>query len=244
MKYEAKQAASTTPVSKAAGTPWVSIDQPTAMIYSTNVEGCTDAGSTVNRCHLITENEWLTIAQNVLGVASNWSSGVVGTGYIYRGHSDSNPNSSAAADTNDGNGYYGTGNVAPSNQRRTLTLSNGEVIWDLSGNVAEWTSGQAMSGIPGGAGMAWREWNVAAYAAPTPRISPDPFPSTAYAGASGWDDTTNGIGKICSDSTPTVVWGFARGGTYNGYGAGIFGMNLDGTPDNVNVGIGFRVAKY
>lgn len=121
MKYEAKQVGATNvPISQAAGTPWVNISQTDAIANSPNVAGCTG-------CHLITEAEWLTIAQNVLSVASNWSGGVVGSGYIYSGHNDGAPNAALAADTNDANGYYGETNIV-GNQRRTLTLTNGAVI--------------------------------------------------------------------------------------------------------------------
>jgi hypothetical protein len=81
----------------------------------------------------------MTIARNIEQVTSNWSGGTVGSGYIYSGHNDSTPNAALAGDTNNSNGYYLTGQSS-GNQRRTLTLTNGEVIWDLSGNIWEWTT--------------------------------------------------------------------------------------------------------
>jgi hypothetical protein len=88
--------------------------------------------------HLITNNEWMTIARNIEQVPSNWSGGAVGSGYIYSGHNDGTPNNALEASI-DTNGYAGTGQTS-GNQRRTLTLTNGEVIWDLSGNVWQWTN--------------------------------------------------------------------------------------------------------
>lgn len=141
MKYEAKQANSTTPISKASGTPWTFISQNNAITYSANVEDCTG-------CHLITEAEWMTLAQNVASVPSNWNSGVVGTGFIYKGHSDDSMAGPIEASSDDSDGYYLTGNdqFTGENQRRTLTLTNGEVIWDMAGNTYDLTSLQVTSG--------------------------------------------------------------------------------------------------
>lgn len=233
MKYEAKQASATVPVSQAAGTPWVSITQTNAAIYSENVAGCTG-------CHLITEAEWLTIAANVMSVASNWSGGVVGSGSLFRGHTDSAPTSSLAAST-DNDGYSGTGQTA-GEQRRTLTLTNSEVIWDFAGNVWEWTSGttEGVGNQPGAAGYAWREWNALATAG---SISPNPFPSYANPDANGWTGSQN-IGQIYSNSTEGVVRGFRRGGVWTaGSYSGVFTLTLALSPSDANSSIGFRVAR-
>jgi Tfp pilus assembly protein PilE len=171
MKYEASQVGtSNVPISQVGTYPWGNISQTSAIADSPSVAGCTG-------CHLITEAEWMTIAQNVLGVASNWSGNAVGSGYIYSGHNDNSPSNALAASSDDSDGYYGTGNSSSdtittggmigASQRRTLALSNGEVIWDLAGNVWEWTSGQTNGTTaqqPGisGLGYAWREWTATA----------------------------------------------------------------------------------
>ena len=239
MKYEAKQVGSTTtPISTAAGLPWVSITQTAAIANSPNVASCTTG------CHLITEAEWMTIAQNVLNVPSNWSTGTVGSGYIYSGHNDNVPANSLAADASDANGYSGTGNVSPSNQRRTLTLSNGEVIWDLAGNVWDWTSGTVTTGQPGVAGnayAAWIEWpNVT-----TPgTLAVNVFPSgTGITGANSWT-SANGIGQLISNPAETGLHGFFRGGRWaSGVTAGVLTLNLGNTPGLSNTGFGFRVSR-
>lgn len=237
MKYEAKNAGSNVPVSTATGTPWVSISQTNAIAYAPNVVGCSG-------CHLISEAEWLTIAQNVLGVASNWSGGAVGSGYIYSGHNDNAPANALAGDANDANGYSGTGNSSPSSQRRTLTLTNGEVIWDLAGNVWEWTSGTSTTGQPGiigEAGYAWKEWpNVTAPGA----LYPSPSPSaTNLTGASTWN-SGNGIGLLYSYSGESAVRDFLRGGSWDhgGY-AGVLTLILPYAPGSTNASFGFRVSR-
>ena len=237
MKYEAKQVgATTTPISTAAGTPWVSISQTTAITNSANVASCTG-------CHLISEAEWMTIAQNVLSVASNWSTGTVGSGYIYSGHNDNNPANALAASANDNDGYFGTNNTT-GNQRRTLTLTNGEVIWDLAGNVYDWTAGTVQTPIvqPGitSAGYAWREWTAITNSGTLP-ISISPA-STGLAGASTWN-TTNGVGSIYSSSDEVGLRGFIRGGNWN-YGsiAGVLSLYLLNGPGYTSTNFGFRVA--
>lgn len=233
MKYEAKQDSGTTPISQASGTPWVNITQTAAIAYSPNVAGCTG-------CHLITEAEYLTIAQNVLNVNSNWSGGVVGSGFIYTGHNDASPNNTLAASTDDSDGYYGTGNSAGSKERRTLTLSNGEVIWDLAGNVHDWTSGTTTN-QPGASGYAFREWNAIGG---TGGMSPSPFPVFANSSASAWT-SANGIGQVYSSTAIATVQSVHRGGAYSdgGSSGGIFSLTLNYTASNTDAGSGFRVAR-
>ena len=229
MKYEAKNVSGVA-TSQASGTPWVSISQTNAI---------TTSSAACDGCHLISEAEWLTIAQNVLSVASNWSGGSVGSGYSYSGHNDASPNSALAASTSDSDGYAGTGNVSPSNQRRTLTLPNGEVIWDMAGNVSDWTAGQTSGGQPGASGYVWRQWNAIAGGS----LSPNPFPSYGTPAASNWT-TTHGIGQIYSDSSQTGLRGFLRGAAWiDGSNAGVLSLVLHNSPSYTSVTRGFRVAR-
>src|SRR5665647_1914491 len=230
MKYEAKNVSGVA-TSQATGAPWVSITQTTSL--STATAACSG-------CHLITEAEWMTLAQNVLSVASNWSSGSVGSGYIYSGHNDNNPANALAADTNDANGYSGTGNSSPSNQRRTLTLSNGEVIWDMAGNVYEWTSGTTTGGQPGASGYTWRQWNALSVPG---SLYPNPYPSYANPSGGSWT-SSQGIGKISSNSDEGAVRGFLRGGAWSiGSNAGVLTLILNNSPSYPYTFFGFRVSR-
>ena len=136
MKYEAKDVSSVA-TSQAALSPWVNISQTAA------ISACQALGSGYS---LISNADWLTLGANIANVASNWSTGSVGTGAINRGHSDNNPGGACAASTDDSLGWVQTDCTAKNssgdvfNQKRTHTLSNGSVVWDLSGNVFDWTS--------------------------------------------------------------------------------------------------------
>ena len=234
MKYEAKQVGTTTtPISAPTGTPWVNINQTTATTNSANVAGCTG-------CHLITEAQWMTIAQNVLSVNSNWSGGTVGSGYIYSGHNDNAPANSLAADAIDANGYAGETNTG-GNQKRTLTLTNGEVIWDMAGNVTEWTSNQISGNQPGtSTSWVWNEWTNLTVPGSL-EVNPTPA-STGLAGANTWT-TGNGIGGIYSNTGDTALRGFLRGGYWGlTSGAGVLSLLLDHAPSGVYSTVGFRVA--
>lgn len=182
MKYEAKKASATVPVSAAASTPWVTISQTDAKTYSANVAGCTG-------CHLMTEAEWMTIAQNIAKNPYNWVSGTVGSGAMYKGHVDYIPLRTLAASI-DNNQYSETGNSS-GDQRRIMKLSNGEIIWDFAGNVWEWTQGQLTGGQPGIIGTTYdfREWSSINTLG---KVMVNPKPSgTGIAGAASWSKSNN-----------------------------------------------------
>ena len=90
---------------------------------------------------LITNQEWQLIARDLASVDSNWSQGRVGSGYMNVGHSDGDPDLPC-----DGREEFVAGDCANSggetewSQKRTHTLSNGNVIWDFSGNLFSWVN--------------------------------------------------------------------------------------------------------
>ena len=273
MKYEAKNNGSNQAVSTATGTLWTGIAQDIA--GSNDAKGYSEAAC--SGCHLMTESEWLTIAENVLNVSSNWSNDDKVNGYIYSGNNDGqsirNNNGGIdcivetencdsigglEADPNGDNGYYGTFDTAPSNQRRTLTLSNGSVIWDLAGNIYEWIDGSIirnrMPGLNTDSGMIGKGWENDGFILDGLLLSPHPNYSAIISllRANNWT-YNRGIGAVWSNynASGTTVMGITVGGSFNDHGpinsnglAGILSMDLGSDQiDSDPVYIGFRVAK-
>lgn len=231
MKYEAKNSGGTA-VSTASGNPWVNINQNTARDRS--AEAC-------DGCHLITEPEWMTIATNALSVASNWSGGAVGVGYLYNGHVNGNPGSPLAASSSDSDGMNGmtggTGNGPEYNNRRTLTLTNGEVIWDLSGNVREWTDATIRGNQPGSSSAgSWQEWPSISNWGGLPPTSRPVEGTTSYS-------SSHGVGRIYASTSDADTRGFFRSGAWGPGSAGVLYLGLDYAPSSMHTNIGFRVAR-
>ncbi|NDK07611.1 hypothetical protein EOM39_00015 [Candidatus Gracilibacteria bacterium] len=110
--------------------------------------------------HLITNNEWMTIARNIESQGGNWTGNSVGNGSIFRGlgGDESNTSISPGCKGSDSQGFYSSGFriAAPLNQdttkwgsnkgsdcdsKRQHILSNGEIIWDISGNMWDYVNG-------------------------------------------------------------------------------------------------------
>lgn len=133
---------------------------PITYLYQTeaNTRCGTIAMGVGSSAHLITNNEWITVANNAEQQPSNWSGNAVGSGYLYAGHNDNSPAYALPASTNDAyraaftNSTGDTENLTTAtnltngssgstgNQVRNLFLSNGQVIWDFGGNVYNWTN--------------------------------------------------------------------------------------------------------
>jgi prepilin-type N-terminal cleavage/methylation domain-containing protein len=219
--------------SVASGFPIAIITQSTAASY------CSTAGAS-----LITNAEWMTIARNIEAQLSNWTTGTaassaIGTGGLYRGHSDDVSPSTALAAGADNDGYIGTGNSGFSIERRTHTLSNGEIIWDLSGNVWEWTNDTILGkDQPTGSstGFGWRQYTaITNYGTLSYDLTRPSNPA--------WNSTQN-MGQIYSDGTSSnnTSFAFLRGGAWaDTTNAGVFTLYL-GNPPSFTAGNfgGFR----
>ena len=108
-------------VSSAEGYPLTDINQTDSKLACESIGG-----------HLITNEEWMTLARNIEIVPSNWSSGTVGQGSLKRGN---------AGDVVENVSYDGVDpeNGTDRNSLAMLKLTNGSEVWDLSGNVNEWS---------------------------------------------------------------------------------------------------------
>ncbi|HOR69625.1 MAG TPA: hypothetical protein PL095_02885, partial [bacterium] len=207
------------PESRPGGTPWVNITQPNAK------NECQSIGA-----HLVTEDEWLTIVRNIELQPTNWSSGQIGSGYIPRGNS----NGSAAMD--------GTDHLTGINQRN-LVLSNGAIIWDIAGNVWEWTDATILGrDQPTGSStpqtFGWYEYsNLLTYGVLPPERLLPLNPS--------WN-ANQGYGRIYSSGAPnnSNTYVFLRGGNWD-YGtyAGVLALYLNDGTSSTYSDVGFRCAR-
>jgi len=226
-----------------SGSPIGSISHASAKTY------CSAIGA-----HLLTNEEWMTIARDAAAQDANWSSGITGTGYLYSGHNDNGPATALVAGS-DADSYLGTGQSGTSNQRRILTLSNGSVVWDLAGNVSEHVMRDGLSDTlsvinplpscpgPGGPGG----WKYCQYGS---TLSPyiDDYFSTPLATIGPSDSSWNsaqGMGQVYTlgGGAPGGTI-FIRGGYWNNVATGgAFTLNLNGVQSTMAVNVGFRCAR-
>lgn len=244
MKYEARQKGTTGDDAKIptvsdgvlANKPWVSITRDNAIKYSKNVENCKD-------CHLMKDVEYATIVENILKVSENFFD----NSKLFVGHSDNSPSSSLAI-TDKTDTYDGTENNASNNQdqKRTFTLTNGEIIWDFAGNVYEMTEEVIPvnpQSYPTVASTNYYEWNNTNLPSSFPLKSledidkPDNLSDMTF--------SNNNIGKIYITSNPTANKKYlvVRGGCYIG-ARGVMAINIGSFLSTTSYNqIGFRVAK-
>ena len=232
MKFEAKQAGGSVGV-VGTGLPWVNV---TPALAQQKCQILTNSYFGRTGFDLISNAEWMTIARNAEGVSSNWIGGSQ-NGILARGHSDSLPNQLLPVD-NQNNPYSGTGNSNSTGQeqRRTLHLSNGEVIWDLSGNAWEWVDWSSQDfGFqigPNNCGASSTELlDVNCAALSSVQFRPlNPENRTAY-------NSGHGLGMFFGGSGGAAL----RGGGYDSHTqSGAFGLYLNYSQSNTNNRVGFR----
>jgi hypothetical protein len=261
-KYEMKCVGSSCPVnqasanavatSKPSGTSWTSISRTSDLVACSNLNAINGVSL---KYFMITNAEWMTIARDIESVGENWSGSLPGIGVLARGHSDEVeplpplPPLLLEASSDDSASYFGTGNTsadAPNlgwEQKRTHTLSNGQVIWDLAGNAQEavdWIvitkAHNSEISIETGQTEIWIDFkDINTFASETDQMKPSTW-QPFYSSLTGLD----GIGQYFS-GTKTKGRSARRGGHYaQGNIAGIYNLRLSGTEGYVHSSLGFR----
>jgi len=183
--------------------PWVSI----------NYHQASEAAAAVGY-KLITELQWLAIAHNVVNVDANWTKGKVGEGKLFRGIRKGNVSEAQAGDFE----------PTDKKERRWLTLSNGEKICDMNGNVFSWVFDDLHGDEKGVINKRFDDSD--------PSLTTAPYPSQKK--GMGW--RPDGGRDWSGDA-------LFRGGYWGSDGsAGVFRLNL-AWPDGGGNGVGFRCTK-
>lgn len=220
--------------------------------------------------HLITNNEWMTIARNAEKLGSNWcdtngsNCGFTpgqSSKYLASGHNDNGPAFGLQASTDDSQACYGTVTKdvnttcgSGATQKRTFTLSNGEVVWDMAGNLWQWTDNTVLrkdepdSATSGTPDVGWGWTDFAAGSLTRILVNNGQGASMGYDAIrpsnSAWNANQR-VGRIYTYSdvndTSSTVYAFLRGGSwYDGTNAGVFSLVLNGAPGNSGDNVGFR----
>jgi len=226
------------PVSDPSGPPIGNVSHAQAVTY------CQAIGA-----HLLTNDEYMTIAGSAAGTKDNWTGGDIGSGKLYVGHADGT-NFELAATADDTQGFFAETSPA-SDQRRTFTLANGSIIWDIAGNSEEavqrskGNAGDAQTVILTPSCSSGAGWQACEFSSLSPFVSSwtTDIPQSTYGpSVSTWNSTQN-AGKITtwaaggSQGTTAV----SRGGSTSG--AGLFSSDLNVTVGGAYPYVGFRCAR-
>jgi hypothetical protein len=210
-----------------------------------------------NGWHLVTNNEWMTVARNVEQVEANWCN-KDGTGcgnppgtpgkVLANGHNDDNPNYALTA-TSDDKPCFGTTSDGSNacggkgSQKRTLTLSNREIVWDMAGNVWQWIDteiarkDEPRTIVPGEGNFRWT-WG---------EFQTVPVNNTFSPSNPRWN-STQGVGRIYHynsiGDTDTTLYTYIRAGNWrHGYDSGIFTIHFSPVASKTGIDdVGFRCA--
>jgi len=239
MKYEAKNNGSNVAVSQAADNPYVSINIGDSQTKCTDLNAL---NSVTDKYDLISNQEWMTIARNAESVSSNFQAGVMARGWAAHISNGDTWSNSAVAPSTDANCLYNTGadTCASSGDhlyKRTLTLSNSEEIWDLSGNVREWVDWSASTpGLqlgPTTCALSWVEFT----ALPSDSCYGGALSANEVLPATSNGSSVEGLGRFYGGSGGAAF----RGGNWNdGSNAGAFTLVLYYSSTATRTNFGFR----
>jgi len=213
--------------------------------------------------HLITNNEWMTVARNIEAQSSNWSTWIVGSWGIYRWVVNLNDSLWCDAKWWNIETYPYATKTWPSttstwilcNPKRQLKLSNWEIIWDLAWNIWEYVNKANTNDWINYNSNDFKSWVACNwangwYAFSNWEITPPTLWTCNYINwysySNNWPkilnlNTDNGIWRIYSFNTPNNVW--IRWGTSNLNSSpysGIFTLNLRWSETSWHPSVGFR----
>ena len=240
MAFEAKNVGGVA-TSQAANTPWVSISATNAFAKCRDISADGYNGDFA----LISNPEWMTIARNMENEGANWYGGVFGVSgsMLARGHSDNVP-AGALAVSDTTNPYSDTSGDSAGDamgsgweQRRTHTLSNGNVVWDFAGNVYEWVDWDAFNDnvfTKGPTNVEPGTWfNVTDVSGDVQESDLSPSGSYILASANGYLGMGRWTGGNGAASVRGGYWGF-------GVSSGVFTLSLGFLPNYTLTNVGFR----
>jgi formylglycine-generating enzyme required for sulfatase activity len=237
--------------------------------------------------HLVTDAEWLTIAEQIAGLPINDMSdanpqinanlqianGITGGDAVETRHASSLPtddpnvndcnlykklsdpgnafspacqisgtngNTSDFGYTDTGANFSMTYDPAQTGRAslRTAVLPNGQIIWDIAGNAAEWVDEIANADdgpISSTPASGWLEYSDVVKYGNMSAVRPSGY----------WWTSANGIGQLYSDyDAGSELRGSVRGGSFqDGEKAGVFALNLSKSPEYKGEDVGFRCAR-
>ena len=240
---------------------------PIANITQTNsIARCAAVTVAGGAAHLITNNEWMTIARNAASMASNWANGTIGStvasgGGFKRG----NVGITDSASYNGSDPEKGTGR----DSKAKLVLSNGQEIWDISGNVWEHVNfdadkdeiydeaedlvslkdePEATDGASTRSGWEWSGFSSDGLTWYLANNGSGPLNYDVFRPFNSSWNANYGVVKIyhySDSSTETPTYVFIRGG-YWGHeaSAGVFLLYLGDAVSHQDNGLGLRCARY
>ncbi len=253
----------------------ISSAQDPTIVNLTQVQAIAACKSIWEWYHLITENEWMAVARNIEEQATNWSTWLVWSWFIFMWHTDGSPAYTITWSTDDAQWYVNTwdsasnpwdsafGSHFSSNveqaykwQKRTLTLSNWNVIWDLAWNSMEHVN--KSNTLDWSNFNDWNYWiSNSCWVAGFNSYNPWQTIGSASVWVCNYQNwysyskvgpktpnlnEDNWIWRIGSNTNPNVI--FIRGGLLDhGARAGIYAFFMGWNASSSHYALGFRCAK-